>query len=102
MTLPLGRADRLGVCNALGIAILILAALTALMVVVDAACHSDTSIDKSARLVRVFGFTRLSLVPSGRTSRLPDSPQSDVDWRYDPLLPGLQPDAADLILKVPD
>jgi len=98
MTLRFGRADRLGVCNALGVAVLMVAALVAIVMVVDAACRRDPAIDQSARLVRVFRFNRLSLVPSGRALRMPDSPHSAVDWRYDPKLAGIPPDLADLLM----
>ncbi len=96
------KADRLDACNAIGLIILILAALVALVVFVDAAYRSNPSGDQSAQLVRVFGFDRLSLVPSGRTLRSPDMPKSTVEWCYDPYLTGIPPDAADLILKAAD
>ncbi len=102
MTSPTGQADRLGICNALGLFILILAAAAVVIVCVDAAHRSDTLNDQGAQLVRIFGFTRLSLVPSGRTLRMPHLCNSAVDWRYDPQLAGIQPDPADLILKDPD
>ena len=98
MTLPLGRADRLGVCNALGIAILMIAALAAIIVVVDSACRSDAAIDQNVQLVRVFRFTRLALVPSGRALRMTDLKHPAVDWRYDPKLAGIPPDLADLLM----
>jgi hypothetical protein len=102
MTSPYGQADRLGICHAVGLFILILAAVAVLIVFVDAAQHSDPSNDKNAQLVRVFGFTRLSLVPAGRTMRMPDLPNPTVEWRFDPLLAGIQTDPADLILNEPD
>jgi hypothetical protein len=102
MKLSPAKADRLDGCNALGLIILILAALAALVVFFDAAHRSSPSDDQIAQLVRVFGFDRLSLVPSGRTLRSPDMPKSTVEWCYDPQLAGIQPDPADLILKAPD
>lgn len=97
-----GKVDRLDGCKALGLAILVLAALAAIIVVVDAEYRSNPADDQSARLVRVFGFDRLSLVPSGRSLRSPDMPKSAVKWRYDPSLAGFPPDAADLILRAAD
>ena len=102
MTSPSGQADRLGICNAFGLFILILTAAAVVIVCADATHRSDTPNDQGAQLVRIFGFTRLSLVPSGRTLRMPDLSHSAVDWRYDPQLAGIQPDPADLILKDPD
>lgn len=92
------KADRLGICNAVGIFILIFATVAAVIVFIDVTYRSDTSIDQSAQLVRVFGFDRLSLVPSGRTLRILDLPNSDIDWRYDPHLAGIPPDSADLLI----
>ena len=102
MKLSPAKADRLNSCNALGLAILVLAALAVIIVIVDAAYRSNPSDDQSAQLVRVFGFDRLSLVPSGRILRSPDMPKSTVEWCYDPKLAGIPPDAADLILKAAD
>ncbi|UCD77174.1 MAG: hypothetical protein JSW26_17320 [Desulfobacterales bacterium] len=96
------KADRLGICNAVGIFILILAAVAAVIVFIDVTYRSDTSIDQCAQLVRVFGFDRLSLVPSGRTLRMLNLPNSAVDWQYDPGLAGIQPYPAELILKAPN
>ncbi|MEJ2164343.1 MAG: hypothetical protein P8X90_02360 [Desulfobacterales bacterium] len=92
------KVDRLDGCNALGLAILVLAALAAIIVVVDAEYRSNPADDQSARLVRVFRFDRLSLVPSGRSLRNPDMPKSAVEWRYDPDLAGIPPDSADLLI----
>ena len=102
MTANHQKADRLGICNAVGIFMLILAALAAVIVFIDVTYRSDTSIDQCAQLVRVFGFDRLSLVPSGRTLRVLDLPTSAADWQYDPGLAGIQPYPADLILKTPN
>ena len=96
------KVDRLDGCNALGLAVLILAAIAVIMVIADAAYRSNPVDDQSAALVRVFGFDRLSLVPSGRILRSPDMPKSTVEWCYDPKLAGIPPDAADLILKAAD
>jgi hypothetical protein len=96
------KVDRLDGCNALGLAILVLAALAAIVVVVDAAYRSNPADDQSSTLVRVFGFDRLSLIPSGRSLRSPDMPQSTIEWRYDPYLAGIPPDSANLILKAAD
>ena len=92
------KVDRLSGCNALGLAVLILAALAVIMVIADATYRSNPADDQSARLVRVFGFDRLSLVPPGRSLRSPDMPKSAVEWRYDPHLAGIPPDSADLLL----
>lgn len=97
-----GKVDRLDGCNALGLAILVLAVLAAVVVVVDAEYRSNPADDQSAQLVRVFGFDRLSLVSSGRSLRRPDMPTSAVEWRYDPYLAGIPPDSADLILRAAD
>jgi hypothetical protein len=91
------KVDRLDGCNALGLAILVLAALAVIVVVVDAGYRSNLAGDQSARLVRVFGFDRLSLVPSGRSLRSPAMPKAAVEWRYDPYLAGIPPDSADLL-----
>ena len=96
------KADRLDGSHAIGLIILILAALAALVVFVDAAYRSNPSGDQSVQLARVFGFDRLSLVPSGRMLRSPGMPKSTVEWCYDPKLAGIPPDAADLILKAAD
>jgi hypothetical protein len=95
------KVDRLGICNAVGIFILMLAAVTLVSVFIDVAYRSDSHSDQSAQLVRVFGFDRLSLLPSGRTLRMPGFPNSAVVWRYDPHLAGFPPDTAELILRVP-
>jgi len=92
------KVDRLSGCNALGLAVLILAAIAVIMVIADAAYRSNPVDDQSAALVRVFGFDRLSLVPPGRSLRSPDMPKSAVEWRYDPHLAGIPPDSADLLL----
>jgi hypothetical protein len=102
MKLSPRKADRLDGCNAFGLIVLILAALAALVVFVDPAYRSNPSGDQSAQLVRVFGFDRLSLVPSGRMLRSPDMPKSTVEWCYDPKLAGIPPGPADLILKAAD
>ena len=93
-----GQADRLGVCNVLGMIMLILAAAAAIIVIVDAAHRSGPADDQIAQLVRVFAFDRLSLVPSGRPLRSTDMPKSAVEWRYDPKLAGIPPDSADLLI----
>ena len=92
------KFDRLDGCNALGLALLILAALAVIIVVVDAAYRSSPADDQSARLVRVFGFDRLSLVPAGRPVRSPEMPKSAVEWRYDPHLAGIPSESANLLL----
>jgi hypothetical protein len=92
------KVDRLSGCNALGQAVLILAALAVIIVIADAAYRSNAMDDQSAALVSVFGFDRLSLVPSGRSLRSPDMPKSAVEWRYDPHLAGIPPDSADLLM----
>jgi len=92
------KVDRLDGCNALGLAVLILAALAVTIVIVDASYRSNPVDDQSVRLVRVFGFDRLSLVPSGRPLRSPAMPKSAVEWRYDPHLAGIPPDSADLLI----
>ena len=102
MKLSPGKTDRLDRCNALGVIILILAALAALVVFVDAAYRSNPSGDQSVQLARVFGFDRLSLVPSGRMLRSPGMPKSTVEWCYDPYLAGIPTDPADLILRAGD
>ena len=86
-------------CNALGVIILILAAVAALVVFVDAAYRSNPSGDQSVQLARVFGFDRLSLVPSGRMLRSPGMPKSTVEWCYDPKLAGIPPDSTDLLME---
>ena len=102
MTSAHRQADRLGTCNAVGILIVVFVSVAAVIVCVDALHRADTDSDQVAQLVRVFGFARLSLVPSGRELRGPDLPNAAVDRRYDPLLDGIQPDLADLILETPD
>jgi len=92
------KVDRLDGCNALGLAVLVLAALAFIIVIADAAYRSNPADDQNARLVRVFGIDRLSLVPSGRSLRSPDMLKSAVEWRYDPNLAGIPSDSADLLL----
>ena len=93
------KADRLDLCNALGLAVLLLAALAVLGVCGDAVFRSNTAGNQSAPLVRTFGLDRLSLVPSGRWLRSPDTPNGAVEWRYDPHLAGIPQDAADLLMQ---
>jgi len=102
MTSRLGQADRLSICNAVGILILVLAAAAAVLVFADAAHRSDRHNDQGAQLVSTLAITRLSPVPSGRALRTPDLTNSAADGRYDPQLGGIQADPADLILNVPD
>ena len=92
------KVDRLDGCNALGLAVLILAALAVIIVIADAAYRSNPADDQGAALVRAFGIDRLSLVPSGRSLRSPDLPKSAAEWRYDPHLAGIPPDSADLVI----
>jgi hypothetical protein len=93
------KVDRLSGCNALGLAVLILAAIAVIMVIADAAYRSNPADDPSAALVRVFGIDRLSLAPSGRSLRSPDMPKSTVEWCYDPHLAGIPSDSTDLLLE---
>jgi hypothetical protein len=92
------KVDRLDACHALGLAVLILAALAVVTVIADAAFRSSPADDPGAALVRVFGMDRLSLVPAGRPLRSPEMPKSAVEWRYDPHLAGIPPDSADLLI----
>jgi len=96
------QPDRLDFCHTLGLVVLLLATLAALVVCVDAALRGNAAGDQSARLVRAFGFDRLSLVPSGRSSASSAMPNAAVEWRYDPHLTGLPQDATDLILTAAD
>jgi hypothetical protein len=97
-----GQADRLGICNGIGIFILIAAILVAGMVFGDALLRINPHQDVRVQLVRTFGFNRLTLVPSGRARRLADAPNQALDWRYDPRLVRIPPGMADLILTPPD
>ena len=99
---PPGQADRLGICNGIGLFILIAAALVAVMVFGDALLRSYPRHDVRVQLVAFFGFNRLALVPSGRAWRLAGLPHPAADWCYDPQLVGIPPGMADLILKTPD
>jgi len=93
------KADRLDLCNALGVAVLLLAALAVLVVCGDAAFRSSPAGNRSAPLVHTFGLDRLSLVPPGRWLQSPDTPNGAVEWRYDPHLAGIPQDATDLLMR---
>jgi len=97
-----GKADRLGVCNAIAISILMAAILVAGMVFGDAQLRSYPRPDVRVQLVHTFGFNRLTLVPAGRPRRLANAPNSAFDWRYDPRLVRIPADITDLILTPPD
>ena len=97
-----GRADRLGICNAVGIFILAIAIVAAVMVFIDAAHRSHIDQDESIQLVRVFGLNRLTVVPSGRALRMSGLQNFAIDWRYDPQLARIQPGPAELVLKARD
>ena len=99
---PPGQADRLGICNGIGIFILITAILIAGMVFGDSLLRSSPRQDARAQLVCQFGFSRLTLVPSGRAWGPADAPSPAFDWRFDPRLVRTPPGLADLILTKPD
>ena len=95
-------ADRLGICNGVGIIILTLAAAAAVIVFIDAAHRNHIDQEKSIQLVRIFGLNRLTVVPSGRVLRMSGLQNYAVDSRYDPQLARIQPGPADLVLKARD
>lgn len=97
-----GQADRLGICNAIGIFILIATILVAAMVFGDALLRGYPRQDARMQLVGTFGFNRLTLLPSGRVRGPADAPNPAFDWRYDPRLVGIPPGMADLILTSPN
>jgi hypothetical protein len=102
MTSARRQADRLGICNLLGLFIMFLAAAAAVMVLVDAAQRGYSDQDLSLQLVHIWGLNRLSIVPSGRALRMQGLQNKAVDWRYDPQLARVQPGPAELVLKARD
>ena len=95
-------ADRLGVSNAVGILVLVIAITGLMLLLLDSSSRSAVNQEDCLQLVRMLRLNSLSLAPSGRPLRNPGASDPSIDLRFDPKLGRIHLDGNDLVLKAPD
>jgi len=98
-----GQADRLAASRRLVISAVSFFALSFAFLVLDQLVRRPHHPNGEMRsIVRVLDLDSLALIPSGRTGRMPLPFNPAVDLRFDPNIPRIRPDLAELLLAVPN